>query len=108
MFCGTYFDRHKHWFHFFFFFVCKLERFIKKDEAKTYFSNFSRVKGILYPRLIPQFWKIFGVYNPTLNKHVGPYKIGSINNVNIITIGINPQEPFQKFKDKLINTKTKI
>ena len=51
------------------------------------------------------FWKQFGIYGENTKKVVGLYQIENIDNLNICTIAINPEEYFEKFKNQKINKK---
>ena len=49
------------------------------------------------------FWEKFHVQDKSLKKQVGLYEIEIINNANLVTIAINPNEYFEKYKDYSIN-----
>ena len=53
------------------------------------------------------FWKQFGIYDENTKKVIGLYEIENIDNLNICTITINPEEYFEKFKNRKINKKHK-
>ena len=57
--------------------------------------------------LSDEFLEQFNVQNKSLKKQVGLYKVENISNTNILTIGINPKEYFEKYKDFSINKKHK-
>ena len=42
-----------------------------------------------------------------INKKTGLYEIENIGNPNLVTIAINPNEYFEKYKDNSINKKHK-
>ena len=57
--------------------------------------------------LSDEFLEQFNVQNKNLKKQVGLYEVENISNTNILTIGINPKEYFEKYKDFSINKKHK-
>ena len=53
------------------------------------------------------FFKQFDCHNPKPKKQVGLYEVESIDNPNIITIAVNPNESFEVFRNKNFNKRHK-
>ena len=66
-------------------------------------------KSKLFERLdlSDDFYTQFNVQNKKLKKQVGLYEVEHINNPNIITVAINPNEYFEQYKNCSINKKEK-
>ena len=47
--------------------------------------------------LLAEFWEQFNFWNKDLKKQVGLFEIENIDKPNIITIGLNPKEYYQRF-----------
>ena len=45
--------------------------------------------------------------NKTIKKQIGLYEIESIDNAIVTTISVNPEECFEKYRDKPVNKKHK-
>ena len=52
-----------------------------------------------------EFWSQFNVRDTSTEKQVGLYEIESINNPNIVTIGVNPKEYFEKYREIKVSIK---
>ena len=52
---------------------------------------------------LDDFWEQFNVQDKMLKKQVGLYEIESIDNTNVITISVNPNKYFEKYRDKTVN-----
>ena len=48
-------------------------------------------------------WERFNLQNKTLKKKAGLYEIENIDNVNILTLAINPKEYFEKYRNYSLN-----
>ena len=53
------------------------------------------------------FFKQFDCHNPKLKKQVGLFEVESIDNPNVITIAVNPNESFEVFRNKNFNKRHK-
>ena len=64
-------------------------------------------KSKLFERLdlSDDFYTQFNLQNKKLKKQVGLYEVEHINNPNIITVAINPNEYFEQYKNCSINKK---
>ena len=92
----------------FFNFVCKLSFSINEKTARSIvFKVLTKSKVLNRLDLSDDFWEQFNVQNKSLKKQVGLYEVENINNINILTIAINPKEYFEKYKDFSINKKHK-
>ena len=47
--------------------------------------------------LLAEFWEQLNFWNKDLKKQVGLFEIENIDKPNIITIGLNPKEYYQRF-----------
>ena len=52
-----------------------------------------------------EFWSQFNVRDTSTEKQVGLYEIESIDNPNIVTIGVNPKECFEKYREIKVSIK---
>ena len=73
----------------------------------VFVSKSNRSKVLNRFDLSDNFWEQFNVQNKSLKKQVDLYEVENINNINILTIAINPKEYFEKYKDFSINKKHK-
>ena len=72
---------------------CKIS---EKDSGKVIFDVLVVSKIINRLDLSDDFWAQLGVQNNKLKKQVWLYEIESIDNPNILTVSINPEEYFKK------------
>ena len=87
----------------FFNFICKLNCSVKESEARNIiFECMKKSKIASRLDVSDPFWKKFDMHNQKTKKVMGLYEVESIDNPNICTIGINPKEYFEKFKDRNI------
>ena len=82
----------------FFVFICKITCAVNEKHSRDIiFEILERLD------VSDDFWEKFHVQDKSLKKQVGLYEIEIINNANLVTIAINPNEYFEKYKDYSIN-----
>ena len=82
----------------FFVFICKITCAVNEKHSRDIiFEILERLD------VSDDFWEKFHVQDKSLKNQVGLYEIEIINNANLITIAINPNEYFEKYKDYSIN-----
>ena len=90
-----------------FLFLTDLKSHITENEARKLIFEIILLKVGQRIDTSDDFYTKFLCQNKKNNKKVGLYKVESIDNPNIVTIAVNPEEQFQVFRNKAINKKHK-
>ena len=90
----------------FFNFISKKEYDISESKSRNLISETLKQPNIIKKiDLSNAFWERFQIRDVKLKKAMGLYKIENNDNPNICTIAVNPNEYFEKLKNKSINKK---
>ena len=88
--------------------VSRIDSTFTEPEFRTIlFKVFSRTEIRERFDKSDEFWKNFGVHDPSNQKVLGLYEVESINDPCLVTLAVNPKEYFEYFKSTNINKKHK-
>ena len=92
----------------FFNFICMDICNVRESESrKVIFEILKQSKIAKRLVLSDRFWQQFEMQNENTRKVMGLYEIENIDNANICTIAVNPNEYFEKLKNRSINKRDK-
>ena len=79
----------------------------EKDSRNVVFEVMINSKMFERLDLSNEFWSQLNVRDKSSEKQVGMYEIENIDNLNMVTIAVNPKEYFEKYRDQSFNKKHK-
>ena len=87
-------------------FITELRSPISEDNARKLIFEILLLKIGERLDTSHEFFDQFFCRNPSTKKKVGLYEVESIDNVNLVTIAVNPKEYIEIFKNKELKQKT--
>ena len=92
----------------FFVFICNLNCSVSQEKARNIiFEVILKSKVFHRLDLSAEFYQQFNCRNEGLKKRVGFFEIENVRKPNVITIGLNPKEYYERFIDHSDNKKHK-